>query len=405
MPRDANSQPGVHTVAVSSVFDDPALAWVLALVLLVLLVSVRSLIRVRRSSRGARNPVRGLNYLLNEAPDTDLDALVAGLEVNDATLDAHLALATLLRRRGEIDPAIRLHQGLLAGPRLGAEARGRVELELARDYLAAGLLNRAESLLDQLVGRRQLRQAALEQLLEVHERERDWHAAASVARQLVDRNSAVVARTLAHYLCELADEAWQAGDLAGARGHLGEALQRDPDGVRASMLLGRLELEAGRYRESIAALQRIHDQDPRFLPDVLPQLLKAHRQLGSDRDLLRFLEASLARHPSATLAAELAQHHVRVGDPQRARRLLASTLGGRPTLHGLQVLLDHHGALWEEPEADALAELKDFTERLLDGVDRYLCEACGFSGPLLHWQCPGCKAWGTTAPRQDVFGD
>ena len=375
------------------------------LLLLLLLLLVRSVTRVRLSGRRSRNPVRGLNYLLNEAPDTDLDALAAGLEVSDSTLDAHLALGTLLRRRGEIERAIRQHQGLLAGPRLGVEGRGRVELELARDYLAAGLLNRAESLLGQLVKHSHLRQAALEQMLEVHQRERDWHAAAGVARQLADYDGDGVARTLAHYLCELADEAWQAGDLTAARRFLEEALQRDAKCVRASMLVGRLELEAGRYRDAIVALQRIREQDPRFLPEVLPQLLAAHHELGNDRDLLQFLDAALATHPSATLAAELAQHHIRAGDPERARRLLASTLSRRPTLRALQALLNHQAASFEDPEAKALMELRDASGRLLESVERYLCEACGFDGPVLHWQCPGCKAWGTTAPRDGIFGD
>lgn len=388
----------------SSGLDNVASSWLLpGLGVLLLLLLLRSVIHMRKARRRSRNPVRGLNYLLNEAPDTDLDALAAGLEVNDATLDAHLALATLLRRRGEIDRAIRLHQVLLSGPRLGTEGRGRVELELARDYLASGLLNRAESLLSQLVKHSSLREVALEQMLELHERERDWHAAAGVARQLADRDT--TPRNLAHYLCELGDEAWQAGDLAGARRHLDEALQRDPACVRVSMLVGNIELEAGRYREAVTALQRIREQDPRFLPEVLPQLLAAHHELGSDRDLLQFLEAGLELHPSATLAAELAQHHIRAGEPGRARSLLSSTLSRRPTLRGLQVLLSHHRPLFEDPESAALTALEDAGARLLDSVDRYLCEACGFSGPVLHWQCPGCKAWGTTAPRDGIFGD
>ncbi|MCC5886642.1 MAG: lipopolysaccharide assembly protein LapB [Gammaproteobacteria bacterium] len=390
----------------SPLLDNLTSGWALvALGLILLLLLGRGLLRGRAASRQTRNPVRGLNYLLNEAPDTDLDALAAGLEVNDATLDAHLALGTLLRRRGEIDRAIRLHQGLLAGPRLGVEGRGRVELELARDYLAAGLLNRAESLLRQLIKQEPMRRPALEQMLEVHQRERDWHAAADVARQLAAEHGDAVTRTLAHYLCELADDAWQAGDLTGARRHLTEALERDPLCVRASLLVGRLELEAGHYREAIGALQRVREQDPRFLPEVLPQLMTAHRELGSDRDLLRFLETSLEQHASAQLASELAQHHVRAGDPERARRLLIATLSRRPTLRGLQVLLSHHLPLFDEPAAAALKELEAYSARLIDAVDRYVCEACGFSGPVLHWQCPGCKAWGTTAPRDGIFSD
>lgn len=388
----------------SALLDNPASGWWLAVPgLLMVLLLARTVWQRRWTRRRSRNPVRGLNYLLNEVPDRDLDAWASGLEGSDINLDAHLALATLLRRRGEIERAIRLHQGLLARPRLGVEGRSRVELELARDYLAAGLLNRAESLLRALIEHGQLRHTALEQLLEVHQRERDWHAAAAVARQLVDQDGPTALRTLAHHLCELADEAWQAGDLDGARRHLDEALEKDPACVRASLLIGRWELAAGHYRSAITALQRVREQDPRFLPEVLEPLATAHHELGSDRDLLRFLEATLERHPSATLAAELARHHVRAGEPDRARRLLTATLSRHPSLRGLELLLRHHLPLVDAETAAALQALEAFTARLVDSVDRYACEACGFSGPVLHWQCPGCKAWGTTAPRDGIF--
>lgn len=363
--------------------------------------------------RRPRSPVRGLNYLLNEEPDADLDTLVAGLEVSEATLDAHLALGTLVRKRGEIDRAIRFHQGMLANTRLGAEGRGRVELELARDYLAAGLLNRAESLLNRLLQRRSgLREAALEQMLEVHQRERNWQAAAEVARQLLGQGGAAASRTLAHYLCELAEDAWQAGDLSLARHHLSEALKVDPDCVRASMIGGELELEAGRYREAIAAMQRVRHQDPRFLPQLLPLLLRAHRELGSERDLLRFLDACLAEHPSATLAAERAARHLEAGDVPAARRLLADSLRRRPNLRGLELLLAQYGGEGEGASpnleaatAEALASLREHTASLLAGAEPYLCHECGLRGRVLHWHCPSCKRWGSTTPRDDLFGD
>jgi lipopolysaccharide biosynthesis regulator YciM len=28
----------------------------------------------------------------------------------------------------------------------------------------------------------------------------------------------------------------------------------------------------------------------------------------------------------------------------------------------------------------------------------YRCQRCGFSARAHHWQCPGCKSWGSIKP-------
>ena len=57
---------------------------------------------------------RGLNFLLDGRPDVAVDAFINALEVNSDTLETHIALGNLLRKRGEVDRAIRIHQNLLA---------------------------------------------------------------------------------------------------------------------------------------------------------------------------------------------------------------------------------------------------------------------------------------------------
>ena len=93
---------------------------------------------------------QGLNYLLNEEPDRALTTFIENLEVTDDTLETHLALGGLLRRRGELDKAVVVHENILAHAKLSKDDMQRVQLELARDYLLAGLLDRAEELCVQL---------------------------------------------------------------------------------------------------------------------------------------------------------------------------------------------------------------------------------------------------------------
>src|SRR5580692_7360964 len=65
-----------------------------------------------------RDYLVGLNFLLNEEPDKAVDIFIKMLEVDSDTVETHLAVAKLFRKRGEVDRAIRIHQNLIARPQL-----------------------------------------------------------------------------------------------------------------------------------------------------------------------------------------------------------------------------------------------------------------------------------------------
>jgi lipopolysaccharide biosynthesis regulator YciM len=60
----------------------------------------------------------GLDYLLNEKMDEAIESFIRALEINSDTIPAHLSLAKLFRRKGDVDRAIQIHQQLLARPDL-----------------------------------------------------------------------------------------------------------------------------------------------------------------------------------------------------------------------------------------------------------------------------------------------
>src|SRR5271154_1352080 len=89
-----------------------------------------------------RDYLVGLNYLLNEQPDKAVDIFIKMLEVDSNTVETHLAVGKLFRRRGEVDRAIRIHQNLIARPQLEKVIREQALYELGQDYLSAGMLDR-----------------------------------------------------------------------------------------------------------------------------------------------------------------------------------------------------------------------------------------------------------------------
>lgn len=96
------------------------------------------------NNRLSREYVVGLNYLLNEQPDKAVDIFIKLLEVDSDTVETHLALGSLFRRRGEVDRAIRIHQNLIARPQLSILQRKESLMALGQDYMSAGLFDRAE---------------------------------------------------------------------------------------------------------------------------------------------------------------------------------------------------------------------------------------------------------------------
>ncbi len=107
----------------------------------------KSSIKTSTKSNVPNDYFRGLNHLLNNQHSEAIDAFVDSLQVNSETFDIHLTLGNLFRKKGEIDKAINVHQNLLARPEITPRETRLVQLELASDFMSAGLLDRAERLL------------------------------------------------------------------------------------------------------------------------------------------------------------------------------------------------------------------------------------------------------------------
>ena len=117
----------------------------------------------------------GLNFLLDGEQESALKAFSEALAVNAETFETHITFGSLLRKRGEVDNAIKIHQSLLSRSRLPDVQKNQAHLELAKDFIAAGLLDRAEKLLKDLLELSEEHQLdATSLLIAVFEASRDW---------------------------------------------------------------------------------------------------------------------------------------------------------------------------------------------------------------------------------------
>ncbi|MBA6412857.1 lipopolysaccharide assembly protein LapB [Parahaliea sp. F7430] len=354
---------------------------------------------------------RGLNYLLDGRPDGAVDAFIDALEVNSETLETHIALGNLLRKRGEVDRAIRIHQNLLARPSLPQAQVHQAHLELARDYISAGLLDRAERLLLDLIKESaEQRRPSQRYLLEIYQSQREWSEAIALAKQLLPRksllgSSTVVAQdsaqgqpvslVLAHYYCELASDKQAAGELLEAAKLLQQALNHDKHCVRASIMQGELEQAAGNSKQAIKALRRVKQQDPDYIPETIATLRSSYAAVDDLAAFRSYLDECLEEHPSVPLMMAVAEDLRAADGSDAAAGFLTEQLTQQPSLRGLARLIHLQIDDAQGKVRDDLALLQVVIDRLIEERPAYRCGKCGFSGRQLHWYCPGCKCWGT----------
>ncbi len=359
--------------------------------------------RYDQKRHGARKDLptayfKGLNFLLNEQADKAIEIFIKVLEVNSETVETHLALGSLFRRRGEVERAIRVHQNIIARPALDRHQRARALLELGQDYLKAGLLDRAENLFLELAEIRLHNEEALRLLMHIYQQERDWEKAISVCRRLGRAGGPGLNDVIAQYYCELAEEAYKRNEHDVAREQARRALQSDKACVRASMVLGNIEADLGRHKEAIKAWRRVESQNPLYLGEVAQSLAKSYQAVGDEEGLYQFFQEALGRNHDIALMLVLADVIERREGLRAAEAFIVSGLRRQPSVRGLNRLIGLHMAQASGESREDLAILKGIIERIVEGRHRYLCHQCGFSGQSLHWQCPGCHRWNTVMP-------
>jgi len=349
--------------------------------------------------------LKGLNYLLNEQPDKAIEVFIQMLEVDSETVETHLALGSLFRRRGEVDRAIRIHQNLIARPTLSQSQRAQALFELGEDYMRAGLLDRAEALFEELIEASPHSDVALRQLIDIYQQEKDWAKAIDMARLLSMKTGENMQATISQYYCEMAEVAFHQGESGTGDKWLKRALVSDRDCVRASLLEGKNEQRSGNDKAALKAYLRIEQQDADYLPEVVTPLIECYRTLGRMNEAKEYLMHLIKEYGSITIMLKLAELVQKEDGDEAAIEFITEHLRQRPSVRGMDRLINLNLSHVKDSVRDKLLVLKEVTTQLLINKPVYKCRSCGFSGKSMHWQCPGCRQWNTVKPIQGVEGE
>jgi len=350
----------------------------------------------RQQSTLSSEYFKGLNYLLNDEQGKALDIFVKLVESNWDTIDTHFALGKIYRKNGEMDKAIKIHQGLIARPSLPDRYRCKILLELGYDYLGAGWFDRAEGLFKEVLIQDKKSKEARHNLILIYQQEKDWFKAIDIAVDLFAENPAVTGPMIAHYYCELADISKTKGDISQLENNANKALRYDANCVRATILLADQVKASGDDKKAIKLYESIEKQVAESIILVISSMLECYTNLSSENKLYEYLLDLQKRHENLFLQTVIVSVLEKSQGKQAAIEYLSDKVKHQPSLTGIQKLVTY-----KEKELDADEVFADLATAITvmqkDSVE-YRCQKCGFSSNTHYWLCPSCNNWGRVKP-------
>jgi lipopolysaccharide biosynthesis regulator YciM len=394
----------------------------------------------QRASTFSANYLQGINYVLNEQPDRAVDVFLGLLDVdvqsnvnvNHNVAEIHLMLGNLFRRRGEVDKAIKIHQSLLnksSKPNLPQDYVNLLKLELAKDYIHVGLIDRAETILFELIDHEREVAASLTLLGSIYEESKDWLKAADIyskLQQLVNstpqatldtknlyfthdacvsdtcnthsktKTSNKYSHKMAHFFCELAQNLLQKHNLPDAKHCITRALALDKNCIRGYMLLAECHIAETNYQAALDLLRTIvREADTKYVGvnhyffEIIPRVVFCYNQVGLDPN--QFWQELLAQHSKDTgVILAYTSYLQETQTIVAALEYLTKALKTQYSLLGLSKAIELNLLLAAEKFKHGIDIAK-----VLQRQYNYKCLSCGLTAKLLEWRCPSCKRWGT----------
>ncbi|MDD6205262.1 hypothetical protein [Succinivibrio sp.] len=348
--------------------------------------------------------LKGFDYLLSNKQDKAVDKFIAYLNSIDQTYESSLALGNLFRQQGEVDKAISLHEKMSNDSSLDESERELAKIELIRDFLSAGLLDRAEKILSDVIDIPRLRKTAVMLLLSLYEKEQDFEKAIQIANHYsdyLDKNSYV---QLSNYYCEVAKKFSLNADYKQSEEYLKRALVTDSKCVRALIEMAELKIKNNEYQEAIEYVKYASSADPESGPLCLVTLKKCF-QNSADPNYRFALEDLVQRTNSADVIIEYVKCVEQNSGVDDALAHIQNIISAKPNLKLLSEYLELNSKKDPVTSHESILKIKSVFDAQIARNNRYVCKNCGFESRIQFYQCPSCRKWDSLKTKTGLDGD
>jgi lipopolysaccharide biosynthesis regulator YciM len=290
--------------------------------------------------------------------------------------------------------AIKIHELLLKHPSLDEQQAASSRLELAEDYIMAGLLDGAEEHLVWLV--KAGYKEALEPIINLYSQTREWDKGINMYEahsELFTKPQHV--KAIANFYCEAA---LQDNDTQIMR----KAISLNHKAIRPLYELGHSAFTKEDYVKAIYYWRELISQFTFFAPVFIEELAMSYDKLNLTHQFHDLLNELLEKG-GVLIKIKHCQALLEQGHIEQAIKFLTDSLKRHPTIRGFSFLLQ------------LLAKQNNDIKDVLDQIDKlvtsyiatkpdFQCQQCGFTSHTIYWVCPSCKHWETIVPSRGIDG-
>jgi lipopolysaccharide biosynthesis regulator YciM len=349
----------------------------------------------------SREYYAGLNFLLNEETDKAIKSFIKVLDTTSDSVETTLAIGNFFRKRGEVDRAICLHQGLIAKPNLTTTQRYAALLELGKDYIRAGVYDRAEVILIEVIDANTKHLSlALKSLLDIYEREKEWSKCIVIGKRYQEVTGIGMGVPIANYYCELAQVAWHKGKVSLAFKNLKKGLFVHKKCVRILLLRGEYEVKLSKLKNALSTFKSVEYQDKAYITEALEKIIFCYTNLGNKEGLYHYLKDLSNRTPKIKVMLAFAQVVHRREGAKAAQNILYTFVDEHPSMVGIQGLINLYLDSEDVSNSHPVIMMHNLIAKVSNRQLSYQCSGCGFESQMIYWQCPSCRSWEKVKPLE-----
>ena len=330
---------------------------------------------------------RGLNYLLNNEDDKALKIFTDLIDVDSSTIETHLALGGVYRRRGEFDKAILIHQNLLSRPNLDKSIKNQSLYELSKDFFSAGLYDKSEKILLNLKENKNYQSTCNEYLLLIYELSKDWDKAINLCKSLKMDTIRNISRDklLSNYYCEKSEDYRKDNQNNKSITVLKNAIDINDQCSRAYKHLFELNMNSN-FKLSFDYLKKLIQIKPDFILISSNEILKlSYLHQNPDLDEMLY-ELILNNSNENSFSPNIYEFLFNLNDHKVPDKYTSKMNNNSFAKIYINLHANENNVEDSQP---------NLIELLKDNFISYKCNNCGYASNNYIWQCPSCNRWET----------
>jgi lipopolysaccharide biosynthesis regulator YciM len=353
----------------------------------------------RETGKKKRNLyLKEFSHILSDEPEEAIEEFLRASEINSENVEIYLAFGNLLRNKGNIEKAIKIHENILARSDIDKGDRVQAMYDLSLDFKKAGFIEKAIISFEKVIKMDPNMLNSYIQLENLYEEIKEWEKAYNVEKEIIRLKKGRKYNVLAHFETERAKEFLSKGDIKKAKNLFKRAISLDKNCIDAYLHLGDLYFSERSYNKAIYTWNKVMKINPSLFYLTYNRLEEAYlnlNKLGSLEKILR--ENSLKSKNDVHTHLALARYLYKKGEIEEAIKELEIVLEISPGF--IEARKELGRILIEKGD---ISEIIDAFKEFLDSMEVYKkafqCKNCGYEMNEIRWKCPQCLKWDTILP-------